>query len=121
MTNTFATIAGWIEERQAANRRSGSVLITLFGDVVVPHGGAVALGSLVEAGALTGISEQTIRSSVNRLVADIRSDGATLDLPTIGDCPKAIQYDSPAGVSERQRVVGRPVAHSDGQQLADRG
>ena len=118
MTNTFATIAGWIEERQAANRRSGSVLITLFGDVVVPHGGAVALGSLVEAGALTGISEQTIRSSVNRLVAD---GWLTLDLPTIGDCPKAIQYDSPAGVSERQRVVGRPVAHSDGQQLADRG
>ena len=70
MTTTFTTIAGWIEERQAANKRSGSVLITLFADFVVPHGGAVALGSLVEAGALTGISEQTIRSSVNRLVAD---------------------------------------------------
>lgn len=70
MTTSFTTIAGWIEERQAANKRSGSVLITLFADFVVPHGGAVALGSLVEAGALTGISEQTIRSSVNRLAAD---------------------------------------------------
>lgn len=70
MTTSFTTIAGWIEERQAANKRSGSVLITLFADFVVPHGGAVALGSLVEAGALMGISEQTIRSSVNRLAAD---------------------------------------------------
>ncbi len=70
MTTPFTTISGWIEERQAANKRSGSVLISLFADFVVPHGGAVALGSLVEAGALTGISEQTIRSSVNRLAAD---------------------------------------------------
>lgn len=70
MTIKFNTIAGWIEERQSANKRSGSVVISLFADFVVPHGGAVALGSLVEAGGLTGISEQTIRSSVNRLAAD---------------------------------------------------
>lgn len=70
MRTTFTTISEWIEERQAASKRSGSVLLTLFADFVVPHGGAVALGSMVEAGALTGISEQTIRSSVNRLVAD---------------------------------------------------
>lgn len=70
MTSKFSTIAEWIEERRAANRRSGSVLMTLFADFVVPHGGAVALGSLVDAGDQTGISEQTIRSSVNRLAAD---------------------------------------------------
>ena len=70
MSSKFTTIANWIKEREASSKRSGSVLISLVSDFVVPHGGAVALGSLVEAGALTGISEQTIRSSVNRLVAD---------------------------------------------------
>lgn len=70
MSEDFISIAHWLKAREAANKRSGSVLISLMGDFIVPHGGAVALGSLVEAGALTGISEQTIRSSVNRLVAD---------------------------------------------------
>ena len=66
----FTTIADWIKEREAASKKSGSLLITVFGDVVAPHGGAIALGSLVDAGGLAGISEQTIRSSVNRLITD---------------------------------------------------
>ena len=70
MSNNFSTVENWIETRKLANKRSGSVLISLMTDFVAPHGGAVALGSLVDAGALMGITEQTIRSSVNRLVAD---------------------------------------------------
>jgi phenylacetic acid degradation operon negative regulatory protein len=67
---TARTIAAWIKERESAGKKSGSLLLSIFGDVVAPHGGAVALGSVVQAGLLAGISEQTIRSSVNRLVAD---------------------------------------------------
>lgn len=66
----FTTVADWIEERKAASKKSGSLLITVFSDVVAPHGGAIALGSLVDAGNLAGVSEQTIRSSVNRLITD---------------------------------------------------
>jgi hypothetical protein len=40
----FTTIADWIKEREAASKKSGSLLITVFGDVVTPHGGAIALG-----------------------------------------------------------------------------
>lgn len=46
------------------------MVMTIFCDVVYPHGGFVSLGSLVEAGGLVGISEQAIRSAVNRLVAE---------------------------------------------------
>lgn len=44
--------------------------VTIFFDVIKPHGGQVSLGSLVDAAGLVGISEQAIRSAVNRLVAE---------------------------------------------------
>lgn len=46
------------------------MVVTIFCDVIKPHGGQVALGSIVEAGGLVGISEQAIRSAVNRLVTE---------------------------------------------------
>lgn len=46
------------------------MVVTIFFDVIKPHGGQVALGSLVEAAGLVGISEQAIRSAVNRLVTE---------------------------------------------------
>lgn len=46
------------------------MVMTIFCDVVYPHGGFVSLGSLVEAGGIVGISEQAIRSAVNRLGAE---------------------------------------------------
>ncbi len=46
------------------------MVVTIFCDVIEPHGGQVALGSLVDAAGLVGISEQAIRSAVNRLVTE---------------------------------------------------
>ena len=66
----FTTIPDWLREREQASKRSGSFIITLFVDMVLPHGGSIALSSLVDACILAGISEQTTRSSVNRLIAD---------------------------------------------------
>ena len=70
MSKGTINIEDWVDSRKSARRKSGSVLISLISDFVVPHGGAISLGSLVEAGACVGVSQQTIRSSVNRLVAD---------------------------------------------------
>lgn len=67
---TVKSIAAWLRDRAAEPTRARSMIMTIFGDVIIPHGGQVALGSLVEAGGLVGISEQAIRSSVNRLLAD---------------------------------------------------
>ena len=70
MSGNFINIDGWIAERIAGTKKAPSVLMSILGDVVVPHGGVVALGSLVTAAGLLGVNETTVRSSVNRLQTD---------------------------------------------------
>src|SRR5262245_51484214 len=50
--------------------RSGSLLITLFGDAIAPRGGAVTLGSLIRLAHPFGIPERLVRTSVGRLAND---------------------------------------------------
>ena len=47
--------------------RAKSVVMTLFGDVITPHGGQVWLGSLIELLAPFGINDRLVRTSVFRL------------------------------------------------------
>jgi phenylacetic acid degradation operon negative regulatory protein len=50
--------------------RAGSLLITIFGDSIAPHGGAVTLGSLIRLTAPFGLSERTVRTAVARLARE---------------------------------------------------
>ncbi len=50
--------------------RAGSLLVTVFGDAVVPHGGAIWLGSLIRWLADFGVQERAVRTAVHRLTAD---------------------------------------------------
>jgi phenylacetic acid degradation operon negative regulatory protein len=50
--------------------RCPSLIVTLFGDVVEPHGGVIWLGSMVEALGLLGLDERLVRTSTFRLVQD---------------------------------------------------
>jgi phenylacetic acid degradation operon negative regulatory protein len=50
--------------------RAGSLLITLFGDAVAPHGGAISLGSLIQLTQPFGVGERLVRTSVARLAQD---------------------------------------------------
>lgn len=52
--------------------RAGSLLITVFGDSIAPHGGAVSLASLIRLAAPFGVSERLVRTSVGRLAMDGR-------------------------------------------------
>ncbi len=45
-----------------------SLVVSVFGDVVAPHGGAVWLGTLVRWLAPFGIAERNVRTAVTRLV-----------------------------------------------------
>lgn len=47
--------------------RAGSLIITLYGDAIVPRGGVVWLGSLVKLLSPIGINERLVRTSVFRL------------------------------------------------------
>jgi phenylacetic acid degradation operon negative regulatory protein len=50
--------------------RAGSLIITIYGDAIVPRGGSLWLGSLLEIVAGFGVEPGLVRTAVSRLVAD---------------------------------------------------
>ena len=50
--------------------RGTSLVITVFGDSISPHGGSIWLGSLIQALEPLGINERLVRTSVYRLVKE---------------------------------------------------
>ncbi len=59
-------LAHWRERPQ----RTWSVVITVFGDAIVPRGGSVWLGTLLELFGAMGIDGGAVRTAMSRLVAD---------------------------------------------------
>ncbi len=55
-------------ERRRPNAKS--LIVSVFGDAILPHGGSVALSSLVDLMALFGINERGVRTSVFRLAKE---------------------------------------------------
>ncbi len=51
-------------------KRTGSLLISLFGDAIAPHGGTVWLGSLIRALEPFGVNQRLVRTSIFRLAKD---------------------------------------------------
>lgn len=61
----------WIAAALAAEPlRSKSLVMTVMGDAIAPHGGAVWLGSLIELLAPLGVTDRLVRTSVFRLVQE---------------------------------------------------
>lgn len=50
--------------------RTWSIIITVFGDAIVPRGGTVWLGTLLSFFTALGIGENVVRTAVSRLAAD---------------------------------------------------
>jgi len=50
--------------------RAGSLIVTVFGDAIAPHGGCVWLGSLIHLLAPFGLSQRLVRTTVFRLVRE---------------------------------------------------
>ena len=55
--------------------RATSFIVTVYGDVVLPRGGALWMGSLIDTCAAQGISESLVRTAVSRLVAAGQLEG----------------------------------------------
>src|SRR5690554_1468498 len=69
--NAQHSLQTWPQRYMAQNPlRSKSVVMTLFGDVILPHGGALWLGSLIRLLAPFGISDRLVRTSVYRLAEE---------------------------------------------------
>jgi len=50
--------------------RGGSLIVTLFGDSIMPRGGAIGLGSLIALAAPFGLNERLVRTATTRLAKD---------------------------------------------------
>lgn len=50
--------------------RTGSLIISIFGDAIVPRGGAIWLGSLIDLLEPMGINQRLVRTSVFRLTRE---------------------------------------------------
>jgi phenylacetic acid degradation operon negative regulatory protein len=64
----------WLAPRLAdlhnGPHRTGSLIITLYGDAIAPRGGSLALASLLAIMAALGIGEGVVRTAVSRLAAE---------------------------------------------------
>lgn len=68
---TDRRIARWIEATLAADPpRAKSLIVTVWGDALAPHGGELWLASLIGLMAPLGVGERSVRTSVFRLAAD---------------------------------------------------
>jgi len=50
--------------------RGGSLIVTMFGDSIMPRGGSVSLGSLIALGADFGLNERLVRTATARLAQE---------------------------------------------------
>lgn len=62
------TILGGFEKRRPL--RAGSLIVTVFGDAIVPRGGSLWLGALLDIMALFGSEAGLVRTALSRLVQD---------------------------------------------------
>ncbi|WP_338767096.1 phenylacetic acid degradation operon negative regulatory protein PaaX [Massilia sp. METH4] len=68
---TNASLDQWIDRHLAEEPpRSKSLVMTIFGDAIVPHGGLAWLGSLIELLAPFGVNDRLLRTSVFRLAQE---------------------------------------------------
>ncbi len=59
-----------LDLRDKTTLRAKSLLVTVYGDAILPHGGSVWLGSLINLVEPLGISERMVRTAVFRLSKD---------------------------------------------------
>jgi phenylacetic acid degradation operon negative regulatory protein len=72
MTANASTAAAELVARFRRQRplRGGSLIVTIFGDSIMPRGGAAALGSLIDLARPFGLNERLVRTAAARLAKD---------------------------------------------------
>ncbi|WP_024512162.1 phenylacetic acid degradation operon negative regulatory protein PaaX [Bradyrhizobium sp. ARR65] len=65
-----AALSRIIHQLKREPSRTGSIVITVFGDAIVPRGGSVWLGTLLEFFTALDIDSGVVRTAMSRLAAD---------------------------------------------------
>jgi phenylacetic acid degradation operon negative regulatory protein len=92
--------------------RAGSLIVTIFGDAIMPRGGAIALGSLIRLAAPFGLGERLVRTATARLAHE-----GWVEARRVG---KRSEYRLSSGGRERfaeatERIYGAPSASWSGR------
>ena len=70
-TSAHSAAAGLVTRfRRQRPLRGGSLIVTIFGDSLLPRGGAIALGSLIDLAAPFGLNERLVRTAASRLAKE---------------------------------------------------
>src|ERR1700730_18815554 len=72
MANNSSSLSAELVARFRRRRplRGGSLIVTIFGDAIMPRGGAVTLGSLIALAGPFGLNERLVRTATARLAKD---------------------------------------------------
>lgn len=68
--SAHAAIDQILEHLRGEPSRTWSIIITVFGDAIVPRGGTIWLGTLLSFFSALGIGDNVVRTAVSRLTAD---------------------------------------------------
>ena len=114
MPITLATVAARLVARFRHQRplRGGSLIVTIFGDCIMPRGGAISLRSLIRIAASFGLNERLVRTATARLAQE-----GWLDSRRVGNLS---EYRLSAGGRERfaeatVRIYGDPATEWSGR------
>jgi phenylacetic acid degradation operon negative regulatory protein len=66
-TAAHELLARWSRQRP---QRAGSLIVTIFGDSIMPRGSAIALGGLIRLAVPFGINERLVRTATARLAQE---------------------------------------------------
>src|SRR5271169_661423 len=92
--------------------RAGSLIVTIFGDSIMPRGGAIALGSLIRLAVPFGLNERLVRTATARLAHE-----GWVEARRVG---KLSEYRLSNSGRERfaeatERIYGEPTANWSGR------
>ena len=119
--NADPIVARWIRRALVTDPpRAKSLIVTVWGDALAPHGGAVWLAGLIRLMAPLGVNERSVRTSVFRLARD-----GWLDATAVGRVSRyALTREGARRFDDaHHRIYERPVEAWDGAWdlvLADR-
>lgn len=110
---SMQTASEWVAAFLATEPpRSKSLVMTVIGDAIAPHGGAVWLGSLIELLAPFGVTDRLLRTSVFRLAQEgwlvARRDGRRSLYAIDGDALPRLERAN-------RRIYAAPGLHWDGR------
>ncbi len=114
MPASLATVAARLVARFRRQRplRGGSLIVTIFGDSIMPRGGAISLRSLIRIAAPFGLNERLVRTATARLAQE-----GWLESRRAGNLS---EYQLSAGGRERfaeatMRIYGGPATGWSGR------